>query len=985
MARLRPAFPAALAALLALLGLPTAAGAGPLPRIAASVPAGVTASDVALALRGCGPADPLIILAPVTARIGGMDAPAEAGDAPRAAESRAGEPAPGPGRFYQRVLLEFGDLPDSGRERESLIDRQAALIVGRLGLDRPWVAGLVVEAASPLPPAGLLQFAVATLVVKARGARPGLQVAIALPPDAAALPIETSARIVAYVDSVVLTPRALATGGQEPGAASLAAGKPVMVRVGAGGGEKGPAAAFLDLLMTPGAGIAETVWLEAPGTPALRAACASVQVLARALGDGFEMTAPERAPAAVLVDGKPAATSVAFVAGRAADVGFLLRAGGTREAPRPMTLAAPPGQAPKVTCLDAADGRALETRSPGGQPGCLADAEYVLLVARAGTPGDRLFEAVNVTGRASMRVEEIIARWQASREAERQLLENYSVPCFLGLHFETTSLAATFDVALELRQFVDRSGVQDWVQTAFRVNGVKLRRGQEFPLPQLDPERVVTKPLELRIEEKYVYELLGTDTVDGRVCYLVGIKPTGAAETLYSGKVWIDGVEFRQVRLRLEQRDGKNNVASHVETQEFEQVRDPAGRAFTLVRSIRAEDAVNLAGRTVTVEKRYLFGEYTINAPDFASRLAAARASDDPMFRETEDGLRALRKKEGERVVAPDQGKRIWAMLGGVLYNGAYTVPIPLAGVSWVDFDWHKTGNQLSALFGGPMFVANLSRQVNEDFRWGVDLSLIALPNYYNQYSGDERLAGQEVKNFEQFVGGLVNWQATTALTLSAQADLFWDTYRATDDTDPAYRLPASGLTAAFYGEAKYVRRGFSGLATVEQSYRLGWRDFGYESQPEPTSARYTKYTFEASQHVYAGKLTRGGLSAAYFGGHDLDRFSRYTPNFLQRPQIKGIPTGVDTFDEITSLGAYYGFNVLDLAKLEGSYSHSWTRNRSEGPGVRQLDGLDLAVGMAGPFGTFIQGSVSYALTGNLARYTTRWGTYMLVFKPLRK
>ena len=144
---------------------------------------------------------------------------------------------------------------------------------------------------------------------------------------------------------------------------------------------------------------------------------------------------------------------------------------------------------------------------------------------------------------------------------------------------------------------------------------------------------MVTKPLELRIDEQYIYELLGTDTVDGRVCYVVGIRPEGASESLYSGKIWIDGVDFRQVRLLLEQRDGKNNVAAHVETQTYSRVKDLRGREFTLISAIDAEDQVNIAGRSVTLEKRYRFGAYRVNTDDFPARLAAARASNDPMFR----------------------------------------------------------------------------------------------------------------------------------------------------------------------------------------------------------------------------------------------------------------------------------------------------------------------------------------------------------------
>ena len=33
--------------------------------------------------------------------------------------------------------------------------------------------------------------------------------------------------------------------------------------------------------------------------------------------------------------------------------------------------------------------------------------------------------------------------------------------------------------------------------------------------------------------------------------------------------------------------------------------------------------------------------------------------------------------------------------------------------------------------------------------------------------------------------------------------------------------------------------------------------------------------------------------------------------------------------------------------------------------------------------GTLLQGTVSYVLDGNLARYNTRWEVYFLIIKPL--
>ncbi len=944
------------------------ATAGPLPRLAVSLPAGVAPADVARLARACGSDDVLIVLAPITVRLGGG---AEA-TAPSTAAADV------PPKAYLRLRVEVADVAATGRDREALIERQVADIVRLLALDRPEVAGIVIES-SALPNAADIQpFALATLIVRAKGVRPDLAIALEAPEGPA------RQRLLAYADAIVLSGGG-ATAARPADLESIAAGRPLTMRASVGGTDSARVGseALLRVLTNGDAAAVSTIWFDLPGLTALRGLCTTMQTLARTLGGGFEMTAAERAPAAVLVDGRAAPAAVAFVSSQAADVAVLLRSGGSREAPRTLSLAAAPtGRQPQVTCVDAADGRRLDA-IPENAAACRADTDYVLVVARAPAGGDRLFEQVSVTGRAGLRVEEIIARWQTAREAERALLDNYSVPCFLVLHFELTNLSMAFDVALELDQFWDRTGVNDWVQTEFRVNGVKLRRGQAFPLPQLEPDKVVTKPLELRIDEQYIYELLGTDTVDGRVCYVVGIRPEGASESLYSGKIWIDGVDFRQVRLLLEQRDGKNNVAAHVETQTYSRVKDLRGREFTLISAIDAEDQVNIAGRSVTLEKRYRFGAYRVNTDDFPARLAAARASNDPMFRDTEEGLRSLKRQGGELVIEPATSKVIKAALGGVLYDGGRTYPVPLAGVSWVDFDFRKTGTQLSAFFAGPLFVADLSRQVNKSFRWGVDLSLSALPNTFAEYQGSEELTGRRIRNFQQWIGGLLNWQVTSALAVSTQFDVYHDLYQATDQTDPAYRVPASGITLANYGEAKYAKKGFSAMGAVEHGTRVGWREYGYPGDPtEPVLDNWTRYSIEVSQHLYAGKLARGGISAGYFGGRNLDRFSRYTPSFFERPAINGLPSGVGAYDEITTLGGYYGFNVLDLAKLQGAYTHAWTRNESEGNALKPFDGLNFSLGVAGPFGTFVQGSINVALRGELERYNSRWGIYLVVLKP---
>ena len=51
---------------------------------------------------------------------------------------------------------------------------------------------------------------------------------------------------------------------------------------------------------------------------------------------------------------------------------------------------------------------------------------------------------------------------------------------------------------------------------------------------------------------------------------------------------------------------------------------------------------------------------------------------------------------------------------------------------------------------------------------------------------------------------------------------------------------------------------------------------------------------------------------------------------------------------------------------------------------VIELDRHETNFNTAGPKGTLIQGTVSYALDGNIARYNSRWGMIIMVFKPFK-
>jgi hypothetical protein len=231
-----------------------------------------------------------------------------------------------------------------------------------------------------------------------------------------------------------------------------------------------------------------------------------------------------------------------------------------------------------------------------------------------------------------------------------------------------------------------------------------------------------------------------------------------------------------------------------------------------------------------------------------------------------------------------------------------------------------------------------------------------------------------------------VSWQASSAWTLTATAHVAVQSFRRTNETSPSFIAPSTGLVLRAWGEAKYVKQTLDASVLVEPSIRVaGFGEYGWIGSEQKPGRVYVKYQAEVNKHVYVGKLTRGGVSASYYGGIDLDRLSWYRTSFLTKPRILGVPAGVESFDAIGILGAYYGFNFLDLAKLTGSYNHAWARNISESSRFRKFDGLALDVGTAGRWGTFVQGTFGFTINGNLGRYNQRWSAMVLVYKPMRR
>ena len=802
-------------------------------------------------------------------------------------QARSIQSMPQGSEVWLHLIVGAGSL--AGNESEKQITERVDAFLKSAPLSAPAVRGLIVEIKEPLSSPDLFTFGLVRLALSAKASNAGLRLAFVFQPGFVARHGDIVKRLATYSDLLGTT---YSDSWHQDAAwmAEQALNKPLILKSESG------SSPFLKALLAASGTTVEIVWTEPADAKAADAVCAVSSFMNHAVTANMFPADSATSPFSVVVDGV-ANGEHRWFGGGPSDLVIVAHVNGSLGSPKTVRLQGVKSGPFEIKWYDPATGAPLPAGEPtktdkGLAQTCACTSEYALISIHQENGADQTaFNTVDVKGGVDLKLEEIIARWQQTREAQKQKLENYLASSFMSLHFESTNLGPGFDVSMRLRQFYSRNGQTELAQKEFYVNGVKFGKNHEFPLPQIEPEKVLTQPLELKINERYEYKLLGTDKINGVPCYVIGVEPKDKArdEALYSGKVWIDGTTFREVKQYLSQRGAKNNVLVNTETQNFELIGDANGNQFNLVRSISAQQLLNAAGRDFVLQRTVQFSNYVINTQEFSADLTAERNSDEPMYRDTDQGLRSLRKKGDERVLVEASPKRIVSLIGGAMYGGTFNFPIPFAGVSIADFDFRHTGAQLSTFFAGPILISDISKQYRPKFRLAVDLALSGLPGENRIYSGNTELTQGDTWTWEQTVGLRASWQPTTHLSVTASNYFAYDNFLRTSEAAEIYELPRNGLTLLPGVEIKYNRKGYVFDAQGTRGERINWRPFGCTSlnlppagcgstlaNPPPQNTlllqrpqnQYTLYNADLNKDYYIGKFTKGGWDLSYWGGN---------------------------------------------------------------------------------------------------------------------
>ena len=589
-------------------------------------------------------------------------------------------------------------------------------------------------------------------------------------------------------------------------------------------------------------------------------------------------------------------------------------------------------------------------------------------------------EALLVEDARQVPVEEILRRLQAFEDAQRRRISSYTAVNTSHLRFQAGTGAQTVEATFRGPFFYRQGEGFDWVWQELLINGIRWRNKTIPEIPLIQPEKAATLPVEITFGKEYRYRLRGTATVEGRDCWVVEFEPAVAVEpgrSLYKGTLWVDRELYARVRTRAVQLGlAEGEVLSNEESITFSPV-DAAGEpapwaatSYFLPLRLVGQQLWSILSATTVVERELLLTDVRINPVDFDGRRQAALDSEFTMVRDTDAGLRYLVPDEetGERVIKEELDPKRRFLVGGVFYDESQEFPIPLAGMSWLWFDFRGTGTQANVFFAGALAQVAVT---NPNFRGGktdvgFDAFGLALAGSDEVFRGDEELPGETIKVTNPNVDFKLGRPLGNFTKVDFQYQLGYQKFTRDENTAADFISPSDNLNHTFRLGLRYNRRGWRARLRGSHTVRGEWEPWGLPGNPgyDPEHKEYSQWEVGLGKTWHFPRFLKFGAEVEYLGGSDLDRFSKYDFGFFSDVSVRGYRSGKVRAEEAVAAHLTYGFDVGGVLRLDLVGDAAWATDEASGLRNELLAGVGIAGTVIGPWKTVINLDIGKAVDG---------------------
>jgi hypothetical protein len=580
------------------------------------------------------------------------------------------------------------------------------------------------------------------------------------------------------------------------------------------------------------------------------------------------------------------------------------------------------------------------------------------LASHAAPPPDAFSEGVEVRGARTLTADEIVARHQAFARRQAALVTRTISSGTLALTFEAPGFPAP--VSITSRTIIYGSpGRTEIEQRSIRVNGMEFK-GRGVPrLPILEPERAAAPPLTITLTDLYRYRRLGDADANGVRCHVVAFEPIDARASLFAGRAWISIDDFAIVRIAAVQTNLRGAIVSSEQVDDFRRVTDGV---WLLAKSDVRQIYEGATHRT-PIHRLLTIETHEVDPPDFDTRVQAAYASSSVMLRDTPAGYRYLRRQATEAPagtaqarVVPEVAKpstRVRTLAAGVIIDPNISIPLPFAGLSYVDFDLFGTGTQLNAFFGGSYAQLAFSLPSVGGTRWQVAGRAFGIATSYNDRSFRE---GREIfdENLRQRPAHASIWTVrpiSPRVTIRAGYEFDYTRLEESESTATIFVVPANQVVHGARISVEAQRDGWAGSVWWNPAHRAGWRTWGRTAEDySPRHGGFQRYgaTISRTSALATGLLSR--FEASVMAGRDLDRFSRYSFGTFDN-RLRGYPSALVRYDRGAVLRGTIAWTPGRFVRLDGFVDSAVVRDRGFGRAYRNYTGVGAAVEAPMPLG----------------------------------
>jgi len=660
--------------------------------------------------------------------------------------------------------------------------------------------------------------------------------------------------------------------------------------------------------------------------------------------------------------------------------------------------------------------RALRITSPESR---FAVPQVAVFQKQVTTPGLELDpEDVEIASSRSLTAQEIISRNQQVQRGQDDRLDRWMAHGRIGIHFKMAEGGSTVDVSVDSNYFWERGGELEWEQTGYYINGNKVTWKNIPSLPLIQPEKVITLPLDLTLNKTYRYRLTGEDRVGGREAYVLEFRPVDPDSplSLYRGRVWIDKSEFVRLKTSLIQNNLEPPVLSNEEIDLYAPITGPEGRPYWMFDNVDGQQVWNVTGRTFVVRREVTFDAYRINpdAEEFAARRDEAYGSRNQMLRETDKGFRYLeRQEDGTRTVKEEvDTNQLFAVVGAFKDNSQDTV-LPLAGVNYFDYDLWGKKIQFNALFAGVFAFVTVSKP---DVAGGAidltgDAALSALKWEDRVFFRGNPIDAETVDLRSQalalrlgvplgqffkvtFVGRLgINQYFDSDVSEEALGEI-----NAAFDRSVVFELPEDHNELSGELLTAFNRRGWSFTISGRWADRSDWGPWGIrdletgefgslvggewtDDGGNPVEDSYARWGVNVFKEWYLPNFQKVRGTINLLDGSDLDRFSRYQFSFFGEDRLNGFSGSGVRFDQGAIARVGYSFNVFEAIRFDAQLDAARVEQDDSPEGRQSFTGIGLGANLVGPWKSVVNFSYGYALNSDIDDLEGEQEFMLMIFK----